>query len=107
MKIEYTCEVCGKHFATQDEAKKCEEAHNSEKKREELKKKSAEAISELIDKLVDVASAEKDKASQDFLWGFVREQVEEEATVQGILDKIKLGGDVALYHLDIQLGARK
>ena len=29
----------------------------------------------------------------------------EEATVQGILDKIKLGGDVALYHLDIQLGA--
>ena len=42
-----------------------------------------------------------------FLWGFVREQVEEEATVQGILDKIKLGGDVALYHLDIQLGARK
>ena len=64
-------------------------------------------VSELIDKLVDVASAEKDKASQDFLWGFVREQVEEEATVQGILDKIKLGGDVALYHLDIQLGARK
>ena len=50
------------------------------------------SISELIDKLVDVASAEKDKASQDFLWGFVREQVEEEATVQGILDKIKLGG---------------
>ena len=34
-------------------------------------------VSELIDKLVDVASAEKDKASQDFLWGFVREQVEE------------------------------
>ena len=30
-------------------------------------------VSELIDKLVDVASAEKDKASQDFLWGFVRE----------------------------------
>ena len=27
------------------------------------------------------------------MWGFVREQVEEEATVQGILDKIKLGGD--------------
>lgn len=25
-------------------------------------------VSELIDKLVDVASAEKDKASQDFLW---------------------------------------
>ena len=64
-------------------------------------------VSSLIDELVNVASEVKDKASQDFLWGFVREQVEEEATVQGILDKIKLGGDVALYHLDIQLGARK
>lgn len=53
MKIEYTCDVCGKRFATQYEAKKCEEAHNSEKKREELKKKSAEAISELIDKYIE------------------------------------------------------
>ena len=35
-------------------------------------------VSELIDKLVDVASAERDKATQDFLWGYVREQVEEE-----------------------------
>ena len=26
-------------------------------------------VSELIDKLVDVAADEKDKASQDFLWG--------------------------------------
>lgn len=64
-------------------------------------------MSQLIDKLVDVAAAEKDKATQDFLWGFVREQVEEEATAQGIVDKIKLGGNVALYHLDMQLGARK
>ena len=30
-------------------------------------------VSKLIDELVDVASAEKDKATQDFLWGFVRE----------------------------------
>jgi len=30
-------------------------------------------VSALVDKLVDVAAAEKDKASQDFLWGFVRE----------------------------------
>ena len=49
----------------------------------------------------------KGQGFSGFLVGFVREQVEEEATVQGILDKIKLGGDVALYHLDIQLGARK
>ena len=64
-------------------------------------------VSELIDKLVDVASAERDKASQDFLWGFVREQVEEEATAQGIVDKIRLGGDAALYHIDAELGKRQ
>jgi ferritin len=64
-------------------------------------------VSALIDQLVDVASAEKDKASQNFLWGFVSEQVEEEATAQGIVDKIKLGGQAALYHLDQELGARK
>ena len=51
-------------------------------------------VSALVDKLVDVAAAEKDKATQDFLWGFVREQVEEEATAQGIVDKIKKAGDL-------------
>ena len=33
-------------------------------------------VSKLVDALVDIAAAEKDKATQDFLWGFVREQVE-------------------------------
>ncbi|MCD7721780.1 MAG: ferritin [Prevotellaceae bacterium] len=64
-------------------------------------------VSSLIDALVDLAIAEKDKASQDFLMGFVREQVEEEATAQGIVDKMKLGGQSALYHLDAELGTRK
>ena len=64
-------------------------------------------VSELIDKLVDVASAEKDKATQDFLWGFVREQVEEEATAQGIVDRLRKMGDGALCYLDGQLGARQ
>ncbi len=64
-------------------------------------------VSQLIDALVDLASAEKDKATQDFLWGFVREQVEEEATAQGIVDKLKLGGPSALYHIDAELGQRK
>ena len=63
-------------------------------------------VSGLIDKLVDVASAEKDKASQDFLWGFVREQVEEEATAQGIVDKIKKAGDTGIFFVDSQLGQR-
>lgn len=63
-------------------------------------------VSELIDKLVDVASAEKDKATQDFLWGFVREQVEEEETAIGIVEKIKKAGDAGLFYLDAQLGQR-
>lgn len=63
-------------------------------------------VSELIDKLVDVAAAEKDKATQDFLWGFVREQVEEEATAQGIVDKIKRAGDAGIFFIDSQLGQR-
>ena len=41
-------------------------------------------VSKMIDELVSVASAERDNATQDFLWGFVREQVEEEATAQGL-----------------------
>lgn len=63
-------------------------------------------VSELIDKLVDVASAEKDKASQDFLWGFVREQVEEEATAASIVDKIKKAGESGLLIVDGQLAQR-
>ena len=34
-------------------------------------------VSRLIDELVHLASEEKDNATRDFLWGFVREQVEE------------------------------
>lgn len=65
-------------------------------------------VSELIDELVNVASEDKDKASQDFLWGYVREQVEEEATAQSILEKIKKCGDAAgILYLDDKLGQRK
>lgn len=64
-------------------------------------------ISELIDKLVDVASGERDKASQDFLWFFVREQVEEEASTKEIIDKIKMAGEQGLFYLDAQLGQRQ
>ena len=65
-------------------------------------------VSELIDKLVNVASEEKDKASQDFLWGYVREQVEEEATAQDIVDKLKKCNDYAgVLYLNDKLGARE
>ena len=59
------------------------------------------------DELVDIAIEEKDKASQDFLWTFVREQVEEEATASGIVDRIRKMGDSAIFNLDQQYGGRK
>ena len=65
-------------------------------------------VSDLIDKLVDEAAAENDKASQDFLWGYVREQVEEEATAQGILEKLKKCKDYAsVLYMNDKLGTRE
>lgn len=63
-------------------------------------------VSELIDKMVDVASAEKDKATQDFLWQFVREQVEEENAAESILNKFAIYGVHGLYCVDHELGKR-
>ncbi len=63
-------------------------------------------VSKLIDTLVDVASAEKDKATQDFLWNYVREQVEAEATAQGSVDKLKLGGQAGMLLIDSELAKR-
>ena len=63
-------------------------------------------VSELINSLVDVASAEKDKATQDFLWNYVREQVEEEATASAIVDKIRKAGNAGLFYIDAELAKR-
>ena len=52
------------------------------------------------------ANGEKDKATQDFLWGFVREQVEEEATAAGIVDMIKKAGATGIFFVDVKLGER-
>ena len=84
-------------------------------------------VSELINDVVAAASAEKDNATQDFFWGFVREQVEEEATASAIqisneiapehlelcidepfewLDKIKHAGEAGLSFVDSQMAQR-
>ncbi len=63
-------------------------------------------VSALIDKLMDIAIAENDKATQDFLWWFVREQVEEEESAKGILDKFEVFGVHGLYCVDHELGKR-
>ncbi len=63
-------------------------------------------VSKLIDLLVKIASEEKDNATQDFLWGFVREQVEEEAQTLAVVDKLKRTGDAGLLFLNYKLGER-
>lgn len=64
-------------------------------------------VSKLIDLLVKTASEEKDNATQDFLWGFVREQVEEEARTLAIVDKLKHAGDAGILFLNCKLGERE
>lgn len=63
-------------------------------------------VSTLIDKLVDIAHEESDKATQDFLWSFVREQVEEEAVAKGIVEKLKAYGAGHIAFVDYALGKR-
>jgi ferritin len=65
-------------------------------------------ITGLINNLVEVALAEKDHATQIFLQWFVTEQVEEEESVGGVLEQLKLMGDAqgGLFMLDRELGKR-
>lgn len=60
-----------------------------------------------INHLMDMAITEKDYATVSFLKWFIDEQVEEEFSVQEILDKLKLAADSpgGLFILDKDLGA--
>ncbi len=62
-----------------------------------------------IHKIVDAAIDENDHASRVFLDWFVKEQVEEEATAETILGKVKRIGDsgAGLLMLDGRLGERQ
>jgi len=66
-------------------------------------------ITGCIDKLMALAVAEKDYASVGLLQWFVNEQVEEEAHVDGIVQKLKMAEKApgALLMLDHALGERK
>jgi len=65
-------------------------------------------VTGLINNLVNLALEEKDHATNIFLQWFVSEQVEEEANVGAVLDKLKLIGKdtTALFTLDAALGQR-
>ncbi len=61
-----------------------------------------------INALVDLAIKEGDHATNSFLQWYVTEQVEEEASADGVVQQLKLGGDnsSALFMIDRELAAR-
>ena len=65
-------------------------------------------VTGLINKLVDLAIKEKDHATKNFLQWFVAEQVEEEASADEILQKLKMIGKDGggLFMIDRELGQR-
>lgn len=65
-------------------------------------------VTGLINDLVDLAIAEKDHATNNFLQWFVSEQVEEEASASDVLQKVKRVGDntSSLFILDQELAQR-
>ena len=65
-------------------------------------------VTGLINNLVDLSIAEQDHATNNFLQWFVAEQVEEEASADEVVQKIKLMGDASggLFMLDRELAQR-
>ena len=65
-------------------------------------------ITKCIAELADLAIQEKDHPTNNLMQWFVNEQVEEEATVDAIVNKMKLMGDhgLGLFMMDNELAAR-
>ncbi len=66
-------------------------------------------VTGMINDLVDLAMKEKDHATYNMLQWFVNEQVEEEASAEEIVQKLKMVGDEgrALFMIDRELAQRK
>lgn len=65
-------------------------------------------VTGMINKLVDLAVEARDHATNNFLQWFVSEQVEEEASANEVVQKLKLAGDAAsaLFMIDRELAQR-
>ncbi len=65
-------------------------------------------VTGLINELVELALAEHDHATNIFLQWFVSEQVEEEESVTGVLEQLKLMGEAkgGLFMIDRELAKR-
>jgi ferritin len=65
-------------------------------------------VTDLINKLADLAVELKDHATQGVLAWFIAEQVEEESTAEAIINKLRLLGETGpgLFMMDQELGQR-
>ncbi len=65
-------------------------------------------VTGLVNDLVDVALSEKDHAANIFLQWFVAEQVEEEASVGEVVERMKMiaGDSAGMFAMDMELGKR-
>lgn len=65
-------------------------------------------VSKSVDNLIDLCREERDYATENFLQWFVAEQVEEEAALDEVLQKIKQVNDSpsGMYLLDKEMGER-
>ena len=70
--------------------------------------KHEQKVTSMINNLMEIAIEEKDHATQSFLKWFVDEQVEEEASVNEIIDQLKLmeGSGHGLFMLDREMKGR-
>jgi ferritin len=70
--------------------------------------KHEQAVTKLIHNLMELAESEKDHAAKSMLQWFVDEQVEEEASADEIVQKIKMmkGMEGGLFMLDKELAQR-
>ncbi len=66
-------------------------------------------VTGLINELVDVALEQRDHATNIFLQWFVTEQVEEEASVGDVLERVKMIGDdsAGMFALDMEMAKRE
>lgn len=62
--------------------------------------KHEQSVSQSINEIVAVCLEEKDFTTHNWIQWFVNEQIEEEAQVQKILDKLALVGEANLYLFD-------
>ncbi len=66
-----------------------------------------EYITASINDIVAICINEKDFTTQNWVQWFVNEQIEEEASVKGIKDKLKLLGDGNLYLFDKDIASMR